>query len=130
MTTKRTLLMLPLIALGAILVLRLVLFSDSGTTVTIRNNTNQAIENLVLSSIDNKEKCSIAKIDPHANISFKYKIGGFNENAVNLRHISNSGNSKNYNIIGYVTWGYSHIDIDINSVEKDGELNIEVDVPR
>jgi len=130
MTTKRTLLMLPLIALSAILLLRLVLFSDSGTTVTIRNNTNQSIENLVFTSIDNKEEYSIDKIDPHANISFKYQIGGSNENAVNLGHISNSGNSKSYSIIGYVTWSYSHINIDINSVEEDGELNIEVDLSR
>jgi len=73
MTTKRTLIRLPLIVLSVILVFRFVLFSDSGTTVTIRNNTNQTIENLFFASIDNKEEYSIAKIDPHANISFKYR---------------------------------------------------------
>jgi len=130
MTTKRTLIILPLIVLSVILVFRFVLFSDSGTTVTIRNNTNQTIENLFFASIDNKEEYSIAKIDPHTSSSFKYNIGGSNENAVNLRHISNSGDSKYYSIIGYVIWSYSYINVDINSVEKDGELNIEVDVPR
>lgn len=130
MITKRTLRILPLIAISAIFALKLSFFSEGGTTVTIRNNTNQAIENLVFASIDNKEGYSIDKIDPHTNISFKYEIGGFNENAVNLGYISNSGNSKNYNIIGYVDRSYSSINIDINSVREDGDLNIEVDVFR
>ena len=73
---------------------------------------------------------SIDKIDPRTNMWFKYEIGGFNENAVNLGYISNSGNSKNYNIIGHVDRSYSSINIDINSVEKNGDLNIEVDVSR
>ncbi len=130
MTTKRTLIIFMLIVLSTFLVLRLGFFSNNGTTVNIRNHTNQAIENLVFSSNDNEEKHIIPQIDPHSNISFEYEIGGFNENAVHLTHISDHGTNKSYSIIGYVDWVYSYINIDIISINKDGELNIRIEAPR
>lgn len=130
MTTKRTLIIFVLIVLSTFLVLRLGFFSNDGTTVNIRNHTNQSIENLVFSSNDNEEKYIIPQINPNSNISFQYEIGGLNENAVYLTHTSDYGNSRSYSIIGYVDWVYSYINIDIISINKDGKLDIEVEAPR
>ncbi|MBU5676865.1 hypothetical protein KQI88_10590 [Alkaliphilus sp. MSJ-5] len=127
MTTKRTVIILSLIVLSILLVLKFVFFSNEGTHITIRNQTNEIIENLVFVSNDNEREFSISNIEPQTDISFKYDIGGFNENAVNLKHILEAGMIKNYNIIGYVYEFYSHIYIDIISINNAGELNIRVE---
>lgn len=82
---------------------------------------------MTLSSNSNEDDYNILKIKPYTDISFEYDLGGANENAVNLKHISNDGNEKNYNIIGYVDRGYSSININVISIDQDGQLKIEIE---
>ncbi|ABR50744.1 hypothetical protein Amet_4676 [Alkaliphilus metalliredigens QYMF] len=127
MSTKKILIILFLSSLTVLLATKYMFFQNNETTITIRNHTNENIENLIFSSNDNEKEFSISNIQSYTDISFEYYVGGFNENAVNLKHISESGKSKNYNIIGYVSEFYSYIYIDITSISLDGELNIQVE---
>ncbi|AOY77579.1 hypothetical protein [Clostridium formicaceticum] len=127
MTIKRIVLILFLIISVILLATRFLSSIDQGTTITIRNQTDQCLKDLVFVSNANKEGFNISNIAPQTAISFQYDIGGFNENAVNLQYISELGDIKNYNIIGYVYEFYSHIYIDIISISPEGKLNIKVE---
>lgn len=126
MTIKRTSIVLFLIILSISLIANFLFFSNNGTTITIKNQTNKSIENLVFLSNDNREGYTISKLESYTEVSFKYELGRFNENAANLHHISKLEDKKTYNIIGYMDKPYSYIHIDIISISNNGELNIKV----
>lgn len=116
-----------LIGLIVLLAIKYLFSSNYKTTIIIKNHTNQSIENLTFISNDSEDKFNIAIIEPDSEISFKYDIGGFNENAVNLKHKSDAGESRIYNVIGYVTKIYSKIIIHIITIDQYEKLDITVE---
>ncbi|AKL95815.1 hypothetical protein CACET_c23690 [Clostridium aceticum] len=124
---RRIILALFLVVSVIILATRFLSPVDQGTTVIIKNLTNQCLENLFFGSNANGQVFSVYKIEPHSSVSFQYDIGGFNENAIYLKCVSELGDIRNYNLIGYVHELYSYIYIDIVSVDPEGNLNIKVE---
>ncbi|MBF4693123.1 hypothetical protein [Fusibacter ferrireducens] len=98
------------------------------TDIMIRNNSNESIKNLIVCSNDG-EDYKIECIEPHAAITFKYSLGNFNENALNMRHVINADRTEKYNILGYIDQPYEWISIDIDSVDVYSNLSVRVETP-
>lgn len=119
MTKKRTSILLFLFVMSILLVGKFLFFSDHNTTITI--------ENLEFFSNDNPEHYHISRLEPHTEVSFKYELGGFNENTAGIHHMSDLGDINTYSITGYLDRSYSSINIEIISISNGGELNIKID---
>ncbi|WP_069876075.1 hypothetical protein [Fusibacter sp. 3D3] len=129
MKEKKILKVIPfLILLVAICFIAFSALEDNTTTITIRNNSNKSIKNLIVSSNDSEEY-KIESIEPYVAFDFKYNLGRFNENALNMKHIINENSSKNYNILGYIDKQYKNIFIYVDSVDEYYNLSIRVETP-
>lgn len=105
---------------------RIFLFSSNGTTVVIKNQTDQTLVNLTFLSNDG-EKDLIFTLDPYSEVSFQYDLGGLNENAASFHQIDPSVRRKSYSIIGYIDRIYTEIHIEIISIDSNGEFKLEVE---
>lgn len=110
-----------------IIIMMFLISCNSSSNITIRNLTNKTVDNLSFYSNLNSQVYEIDTINPGTEASFKYRIGGINENAINLKYRSENG-EKIYSIIEYVDRTYSKIYINIISVSNDGGLEIEVEL--
>ncbi len=113
---------------GVICFCALSFLKESTTKITIRNDSNEEIENLIIASNVGRDY-TIPRIEPYEIVEFQYNMGNFNENALNMRHVVNENRSETYNLLGYIDRYYENIFVYIESVDEDCNLNISVKTP-
>lgn len=125
---KTTKIFLGLTVFGVICFCALSFLKEATTKITIRNDSNEEIENLIIASNVGRDY-TIPRIEPYEIVEFQYNMGNFNENALNMRHVVNENRSETYNLLGYIDRYYENIFVYIESVDEDCNLNISVKTP-
>jgi hypothetical protein len=98
--------------------------SDEGFRVTIKNNTNQQINNLV---IEFPGGTIVISLEAKSKIKTTVIPKDFGEAEILLRYDENKINQREI-IFGYIEPGYSgSAIIEINSIRDSGQLGIKVD---
>jgi hypothetical protein len=97
---------------------------DKGFSITIKNNTNQQINNLLIEFPEGTEAISL---EAKSKIKTTLNPKDFGEAEISLRYEENKINQKEI-IFGYIEPGYTgSAIIEIKSIRDNGQLEIKVD---
>ena len=110
--------------LGVMAIFLFLGFKNDGITVTVTNNTEQAVDDIFITHSNLKEDIKLPKVLSKGKVSLNFEPDVSESNLV-LYYFDKDGEKHEEFIIGYFIRGYDgKVNVEINSVEDNGILKM------